>query len=84
MATAAEDDPVDLLKAAGRAHIPVNPSEGISHATNSEPESAIPSSTDRPSVDDIIAEVQEQKWYKDQIVERRRFESKDGQTGNTP
>lgn len=83
MATAVEDDPVDLLKAAGRACIPVNPSEGISHATNVELGSGIPSSTDRPSVDDIIAEVQEQKWYKDQIVERRTFESKDGQTGNT-
>ncbi|KAF9456135.1 P-loop containing nucleoside triphosphate hydrolase protein [Collybia nuda] len=81
LATAVEDDPVNLLKAASHAHIPVNPSEEIPCVTNHNSENMIPSSIDRPPIEAIIAEVRKQIWYGGQIVEHKTFEFKPGQTG---
>ncbi|KAJ3741927.1 P-loop containing nucleoside triphosphate hydrolase protein [Lentinula detonsa] len=82
-ATSSCDDPVSLLKAAARDYIPVDP-EHISNnpSVDETAHMPVPSSEDRVPVHDILAELQEQHWYKDQIVERRTVEPREGQTGS--
>jgi DEAD/DEAH box helicase domain-containing protein len=41
----------------------------------------VPESKDRPTIDAIIEEIQQASWYKEQILERRVFEQKEGRTG---
>lgn len=41
----------------------------------------VPASEDRPSIDSVIEEISQQDWYKDQIVERKIFDAKDGVIG---
>ena len=79
LATKAADDPVALLKAAARDHIPVNPSEPVSW-----PKVAIPEPANRPSISEVIAEIMQQEWYSDQIVKRRTVDAKAGQIGSYP
>ncbi|KAJ7445770.1 P-loop containing nucleoside triphosphate hydrolase protein [Mycena galericulata] len=69
------DDPVALLKAAARDHIPINPSEPT------WPTFTIPEPKSRPSVDVVLMEVMQQDWYADQIVERQTIDAKVGQPG---
>ncbi|KAJ7756837.1 P-loop containing nucleoside triphosphate hydrolase protein [Mycena maculata] len=76
LATGGADDPVALLKAAARDHIPINPSEPATWPTF-----AIPEPKSRPSIDAVLAEVMQQDWYSDQIVERRTVNAKVGQIG---
>ncbi|KAJ8595607.1 DEAD H helicase [Rhizopogon salebrosus TDB-379] len=71
---------VDLLQAAARDHIPVNPSAKKALAATSVGDSQnmiIPEPEDRPSIDEVIFELQEQAWYRNQIVDRRTFEAKE-------
>jgi DEAD/DEAH box helicase domain-containing protein len=49
--------------------------------SNGEGKAPVPDSTDRPSIGDVLAEIQEQGWYKEQIVHRRTFEAREGQIG---
>ncbi|KAJ7093176.1 P-loop containing nucleoside triphosphate hydrolase protein [Mycena epipterygia] len=70
------DDPVAFLKVAARDHIPINPSEPASWPTF-----AIPEPMNRPSINDVVAEIMQQTWYSDQIVERRTVDAKVGQIG---
>ncbi|THH10992.1 hypothetical protein EW146_g8195 [Bondarzewia mesenterica] len=80
-ATENSSDPVALLKAAAHDHIPVDPYVKAA-ATFGEPMSmVIPNSENRSSVDEIITEIQQAEWYKNQIVERRVSEAKEGQIG---
>jgi hypothetical protein len=70
---------MDLLQAAARDHIPVNPSAKKALAATSVGDSknmTIPDPEDRDSIDDIILELKEQEWYQNQIVDRRTFEAK--------
>ncbi|KAJ3802442.1 P-loop containing nucleoside triphosphate hydrolase protein [Lentinula aff. detonsa] len=81
-ATSSSDDPVFLLKAAARDYIPVDPEHIKNNPSVDETaHMPVPSSEDRAPVHDILAELQEQHWYKDQIVERRTVEPREGQTG---
>lgn len=41
----------------------------------------VPASLDRPSIDTVIEEITQQEWYKDQIVDRRVFDEKEGTIG---
>ena len=81
------EDPIELLQGAGRDHIPVNPSQKMSESTLSEQDKGrgnrytVPASEDRPAIHDVIREIMEESWYKEQIVERRIFVSKDGVIG---
>ncbi|RDB21503.1 ATP-dependent helicase hrq1 [Hypsizygus marmoreus] len=75
--TAVTDDPVILLQAAGRACIPVNPC--CATISGGKFNTTVPETNDRPSVNDVIAELEDQAWCNGQIIERRRFESKAGQ-----
>ncbi|KAJ7261398.1 DEAD/H helicase [Mycena haematopus] len=81
LATGAEDDPVTLLKAAARDHIPINPSK-----PESWPKCTVPEPNNRPSIDAVLEEIMQKEWYSEQIVERRTIEAKIGQIGtlNSP
>lgn len=78
----AADDPLQLLQAAARDHIPVNPDlKGDSLTVDETSHMPIPSTEDRASINDVLVELEEQRWYKDQIVEHRIIEAQEGQTG---
>ncbi|KAF9228793.1 DEAD H helicase [Gyrodon lividus] len=78
-ATPADEDPVDLLQAAARDHIPVNP-KAKEHPKSFE-KTTIPSPEERHSIDEVIREIQEEQWYKNQIVDRRTFEAREARQG---
>lgn len=84
-ATPETEDPVILLQTAGHDHIPINPStKGASRAFSEVKEKGditIPDSKDRASVDAVLTEIEEQSWYKCQIVHKRVIEEKPGQLG---
>lgn len=83
-ASAKADDPIALLQAASRDHIPINPSQKSSLASFSEPakgKTKVPDSKDRPSIDSVIQEIIDQEWYREQIIERRIFHAKEGTIG---
>lgn len=67
---------MDLLQAAARDHIPVNPSAKKALLTNESQNLIIPEPKDRPSIDHILLEIQKQQWYKNQIADRRTFKEK--------
>ncbi|KAG2115190.1 DEAD H helicase [Suillus discolor] len=67
---------MDLLQAAARDHIPVNPSTKKVLLANESQHLIIPEPKDRPSIDDILLEIQKQQWYKNQIADRRTFKEK--------
>jgi DEAD/DEAH box helicase domain-containing protein len=75
------DDPVRLLQTACLPHIPVNPS-GMSKLSNSQAEHpAIPEPEVRSPVNVILKELEQQAWYKNQMVYRREFPARPGRTG---
>lgn len=70
------EDPIALLVASAREHIPLNTSVGCL----AEP-SHIPDPENRPPIDRVIEDIHEQKWYLNQIRYRRAFEAKAGSLG---
>jgi DEAD/DEAH box helicase domain-containing protein len=68
-ATPSTEDPVTILQAAGRDHIPVNTSWEAEDDSNDPKE--VPSPEHRPTIDAVIGELQERRWYKGQIVMRK-------------
>ncbi|EPQ58049.1 P-loop containing nucleoside triphosphate hydrolase protein [Gloeophyllum trabeum ATCC 11539] len=86
LATPEDEDPVLLLQAAAHDHIPVNPSSGKKAPeafgdTKGKGKQVVPDWKDRPSINEIIDEILNEGWYKDQIVDRRTFEAREGQIG---
>ncbi|KAF9070382.1 P-loop containing nucleoside triphosphate hydrolase protein [Rhodocollybia butyracea] len=80
-ATPPTDDPVSLLQAAARDHIPVDPKHKHKLPIDESAHMSIPNPQDRASVADILAEIKVQEWYKDQIMDQRTVEAREGQTG---
>ncbi|KAG8217199.1 hypothetical protein J3R82DRAFT_5282 [Butyriboletus roseoflavus] len=39
-------------------------------------------SEERPSIDEVIQEIRDQEWYKDQIIDRRTFDAREAREGN--
>ncbi|KAI0709033.1 P-loop containing nucleoside triphosphate hydrolase protein [Earliella scabrosa] len=83
-ATPDGEDPVTLLQAAARDHIPVHPGSkqpapGASQADSKEKYREVPDSNKRPSIEEVICEIEQQDWYREQIVHKRVFEAKVGQ-----
>ncbi|KAI0703572.1 P-loop containing nucleoside triphosphate hydrolase protein [Cytidiella melzeri] len=79
-ATPFDDDPVAILQAAARDHIPIDPTnkssiESIS-ASQSKPK-VVPDSEHRPSIESLIREIKEQDWFADQIVFERTIAEKE-------
>lgn len=71
------EDPVELLQAAARDHVPVNPKANSSSHERMD----VPSPENRPSVDDVITEIQKQEGYGNQIVDRRTFTAREAREG---
>ncbi|KAI0374726.1 DEAD/H helicase [Pilatotrama ljubarskyi] len=83
-ATPADDDPVVLLQAAAREHIPVHPGLNRLPAGASQPDAkgkykVVPEPDSRPSIEEVIDEIEQQDWYMEQIACRRVFEAREGQ-----
>lgn len=78
-ATPETEDPVALVQAAARDHLPVNPSD-----PSSWPTFVVPEPSNRPSVDSVLNEMTTQPWYTEQITERRTTPAKEGQAGEIP
>ncbi|CEL61922.1 hypothetical protein RSOLAG1IB_04672 [Rhizoctonia solani AG-1 IB] len=80
------EDPVALVTSAAHDHIPINPSsilEGTNPNSSGAP--AIPSSTDRPSIESIIQslrEFHETRPYREQIVHERVFNKREPRWGD--
>jgi len=75
-ATPEGEDPVAILQAAARDHIPVNPkSKSLTWA--------LPSHDERPSIDEVIQEIQDQQWYRGQIADRRTFDAREAREGRS-
>ncbi|KAL0071661.1 ATP-dependent 3'-5' DNA helicase [Marasmius tenuissimus] len=83
-ATASPDDPVALLLTAARDHIPVHPGKKANPSCSlilEDPlNTAIPDPENRPSVNEVLNEITNQTWYKDQIIEHKSIESREGKT----
>jgi DEAD/DEAH box helicase domain-containing protein len=79
IATPGTEDPVALLQAASRDHIPVNPS--WRHQDDDNDPKEIPCSKDRPTIDAAITEMQEQRWYKGQIVMKKIIDEIEAREG---
>ena len=87
MATPEDEDATQLLQAAAREHIPINP-DTIKELTQApakkraEERTKVPLPHERDSIDQIINHMQECDWYKGQIVHRKRFDPRPPQMGN--
>ncbi|KAI0664969.1 P-loop containing nucleoside triphosphate hydrolase protein [Cubamyces menziesii] len=79
-----DEDPVNLLKAAARDHIPVHPGHGRSRVVPSQDTKGkgktVPEPDNRPSIGEVIEEIERQEWYMEQIAHRRISDARDGQT----
>ncbi|KAI9456100.1 hypothetical protein HD554DRAFT_2317614 [Boletus coccyginus] len=82
-ATPSGEDPIAILQAASRDHIPVNPrSKGLTGAVPSHDRLTILGPGERPSVDEVIQEILDQDWYNGQIVDRRTFDAREAREGS--
>ena len=86
-ATPKGEDPVVLLQAAAREYIPIDPNNQSSIAAAmtatqvQSPSKIIPDPEHRPSIEDVVAEIQSQDWYAEQIVYNKVFEPRIAQLG---
>lgn len=78
-ATPSGEDPVQLLQAAARDHVPINPI-AVDVLDEQGPQ-AVPSSNERASIDEIIEDIKLSNTYRDQIVDRRIFHAKEARLG---
>ena len=76
---------MNLLKAAARDHIPVHPGHGRSRVVPSQDTKGkgktVPEPDNRPSIGEVIEEIERQEWYMEQIAHRRISDARDGQRG---
>ncbi len=77
LASSTSSDPVLLLQAAAHSNVPVDPN----HVEESEAFFPIPDPDNRPSIEAVLTNIQEQPWYKDQICTHKIFAAKSGETG---
>ncbi|KAF5358075.1 hypothetical protein D9756_001743 [Leucocoprinus leucothites] len=74
-------DPVEMLQEAARAHIPIDPSAPISTTPrNDDLITVVPDPSSRPSVDELVQDLMEQEWYREQIVFRKTIDARVPQT----
>lgn len=41
----------------------------------------VPCPENRPSINEVVTEIQKQEWYKDQIADRRTFTAREAREG---
>ncbi|KZP01431.1 DEAD/H helicase [Calocera viscosa TUFC12733] len=85
------DDPIQLVKEAAQAHVPVHPFKRRDGHDDEDPEAgsssgpfppkAVPDPQHRLPIDTIISQLMEDEHYKDQIVKRREFPAKEAVWG---
>lgn len=82
-ATPEHEDPVVLLQAAAREHIPIDPNNraSLSSISSSQGQRVVPEPAHRPSIESVLKEVREQEWYAGQIAYDRTVDAKGSQTG---
>ncbi|KAF8894415.1 P-loop containing nucleoside triphosphate hydrolase protein [Infundibulicybe gibba] len=80
MLAAKFEDPAALLQKAGREHIPIDPHRIPSESFKAVETTEVPSSKHRPTIEAVIRELQQELWYKGQIIENRIIDEKLGQT----
>ena len=68
------------MVAAARNFVPVNQETPCLY----EDLKTIPQPSERPSIDQIISEIEKSNWHIDQIVDRRTLEAKEAQNGIVP
>lgn len=73
------ETPEFLVQGAAREHIPVNPStiKTLAGTSQTRPiQHVVPSPEERPSISEIIEQLENVDWYKEQIVTRRTTEAR--------
>ena len=80
IATPPGTDPITLLVAAATNFVPVDQEVPCVH----EDLKTIPQPSERPSIDQVVSEIESFNWYVDQIVDRRTIEAKKTLTGIVP
>ncbi|KAF5391897.1 hypothetical protein D9757_001704 [Collybiopsis confluens] len=80
-ATPSGEDPVSILQAAARDHIPIDPGHKNHVPVDESAHLPIPNPDDRATILDILVELESEEWYKGQIAHRRTAGAKVGQTG---
>ncbi|KAF8810709.1 DEAD/H helicase [Phlegmacium glaucopus] len=78
IATPPEEDPVTLLVAAATNFVPANQEIPCLYKDLQ----TLPQPSERPTIDQVISEIERSNWYIDQIVDRRTIEAKEAQTGS--
>ncbi|EMD38568.1 hypothetical protein CERSUDRAFT_82843 [Gelatoporia subvermispora B] len=81
-ATRQGEDPVALLQAAARDHIPINPSGSPAPTSSKGKQREVPSPEDRPTIDAVMQELLQETWYQDQLTSRRIFDARQGRTAS--
>ncbi|GJE86964.1 DEAD/DEAH box helicase [Phanerochaete sordida] len=81
-ATPKHEDPVVLLQAAARDHIPIDPNNkaSLANIAASQGPRQVPEPANRPSIESVLEEIRQQEWYNGQIVYDRTVDAKEGQT----
>ncbi|KLO10412.1 DEAD/H helicase [Schizopora paradoxa] len=78
-ATPSGEDPVQVLQAAARDHVPINPT-AVDVLDEQGPQT-IPNSNERASIEELIEDIKLSNLYRDQIVDRRIFPAKEARLG---
>jgi DEAD/DEAH box helicase domain-containing protein len=82
LAVATSEDPVELVQAAARDHIPVDPKLiAANSGTLPKNPKVVPKSEERPAISEVLDEIVQAEWYRNQIVHRESFDAKVGQQG---
>ncbi|KAG6832721.1 hypothetical protein H0H92_012293 [Tricholoma furcatifolium] len=75
------EDPVHALQVAANAHVPLSPSGDMTATRQTDKKfSSVPEPDDRPSIDAVMLDLEEQAWCKDRITHRRTVQAKDAVT----
>lgn len=76
------EDPATMLQKAGSEHIPVNPSAKISSSIAvSSTQAPIPTPITRPTIPELLSELETADAYRDQIIYRRSLPAREPQFG---
>lgn len=82
--TADDDEAIAVIQTSGRDCVPVDPLsrsvEAFADTRGREP-TEIPSSSERPAIEEVLEDIQEELWYNDQIKYRRDFDAREAQIG---
>jgi DEAD/DEAH box helicase domain-containing protein len=75
------EDPIALVQKSGREQLPVDPVMKVTAMGDDVTHFPIPGFEERPSIDEVVEEIQSQPWYKNQIIDRRTIEARVAKTG---